>query len=208
MPAKPRSHVKFSEEIASDPAHVKVQTVQSTEHSSDDESDESEDDAPEEEGVSNGKLMVEKEILKREELLKAEQKQLKEQRRKNDAFYKSQQQSKKGRTSEIRNNDTLDELPEEIFNKLEDDNKLCRQEASSKHINFNEEDYIPEIKKQLSDKKKLTLKKLRATSAKKGPVSVKVLSSTQLLSSMAPKREASIMGTKEKWLRRKALKRR
>lgn len=100
----------------------------------------------------------------------------------------------------------------------------------SRHINFNDEeahiesdndDYmknkkisqqkekiIKEVNDQLTKKgKKKTLRNLRKKVAKKGPVTVEVLSSGIESKIMAPKKETEVMITKDRWLKRKSLNR-
>lgn len=207
-----RSHVKFGEEdeLSQAQKHL-VKESPKTEMASlsgSESESESDDEAPDEEGMSSARDSVEEEINRREAVLRKEQQMLKQKRRKNDAIFKEQQQSRKERAAEQVDEEELEELPEEFLSKLDEGGSPIK--SIPKHINFNEIDnqkYIPEIKKELHRRKTKTLKKLRATSVKKGPVKVALLSSSVSMTSMAPKRESAIMNSKDKWLRRKALKR-
>ncbi|CCD25361.1 Bud21p NDAI_0F00420 [Naumovozyma dairenensis CBS 421] len=79
-----------------------------------------------------------------------------------------------------------------------------------KRINFNEIDpseYSLEIKSEINKRKKKTLKNLKKTIVRKGPVTVSLLSSTNESRSLAPKREVTVMKSKDKWLKRRALNR-
>lgn len=207
-------HVKFGDEDASDEvANVSV-SRQTTSKDIDDSSDSDDDDAPEEEGLSSGISKVEDEIRLREEAIRREKQELREKRRSADARFKEQQllngSKVKVDTPEIEQ-ELPEELSEEFFEKLDQKESSKPIEQVPKHINFNditENEYLPEIKKQLEKKKKNTLKKLRANTVKRGSFNVTVLNSEQSISTMAPKRESSIMNTKDKWLKRKAIRRR
>lgn len=204
-----KKHVKFDDDFDNESTVKPTQATEST-HSDSDDSDD--DDAPEEEGLSVGKSSIEDEIRRREEVVKREQRELKERRRKNDAKFREQQQAKEAKTKskEELPEEVPEELPEDFFEKLDQQELARPMDEIPKHINFNDidsEQYLPEIKKQLNKKRQNTLKRLRATTLKKGSFNVTLLDASNSLSAMAPKREASIMNTKDKWLKRKAIKR-
>lgn len=218
--ARTRSHVKFESDSGNDsttnPPSEKHTVAQNEEADDSDSDSDADDEAPEEEDMTSGKSAVENEIKKREEILKNEQKLLKERRRQQDAKYTQQQLEKdrmkvKSQKEEVMVSDdeeVIEELPEHFFDEL--DVTTTHTEKSPKHVNFNEldsEQYERETKIQLRKRNQKILKKLRTTSVKRGPVNVKLLASSQSFSSMAPKKEAPIMNTRDKWLRRKSVKR-
>lgn len=178
--------------------------------------DDDDDDAPEEEGMEDAKKLQDDEMKLREEALQLEKDLLKSKRRKQNEFFNIQKKSVKESKTEVEKNEQeesmLESLPEDFLNKLDEEEEL---QTSITHINFDDIDSSftltaedsEEIKTQLKKRKKKTLKNLRKTTAKKGPVTVSVLSNFDNLSNMAPKRESSIMNTKDKWLKRKAIKR-
>lgn len=152
-------------------------------------------------------------------------------------IFKEQQLEKKLKIQEQEKqnyeHDTLEELPQEFLQNINDhvnlnkinQNQIINSTTKSKHINFDEEDIeededtkvkitqekeklIKEVQRQLSKKsKKKTLKNLRKKIAKKGPVTVEVLSSPIESKVMAPKKEIEVMSTKDRWLKRKSLNR-
>lgn len=205
-------HVKFGEDDIDTQPQVAVSRPTSKDQLSD-SSDSDDDDAPQEEGLSNGVSKIEEEIKHREEALRRERQDLKEKRRKADARFKEQQLAKgaKAQSEAPQVEEELpEELPEDFFDKLDQEEAGKPIEQIPKHINFNDitdKEYIPEIKKQLDKKKKNTLKKLRANTVKRGSFNVTLLSQQDSMSSMAPKREATIMNTKDKWLKRKSIRR-
>lgn len=211
-----KSHVKFDDDLDEMKA-LPVTTKQNSNNNnkrfdSDSESD-SEDEAPEEEGMDTVKEELEKKQMAKEALLKEEQRLLKEKRRKQDSIFKEQQAGKKSKklldVSIPEKEEQLEELPQELLQNID-----TQMELHSKHINFDSDEMkedptlSQEIAKQLSTKsKKRTLRDLRKTIAKKGPVTVEVLSSAQGSRILAPKREIKVMSTKDRWLKRRSLKR-
>lgn len=217
--ARTRSHVKFESDSGNDstknPPSEKHTVAQNEEADDSDSDSDADDEAPEEEDMTSGKSAVENEIKEREKVLKNEQKLLRQRRRQQDAKY-TQQQLEKDRMKVKSQKDVMvaddeeiiEELPEHFFDEL--DVTATHTEKSPKHVNFNEldsEQYEHEAKMQLRKRNQKILKKLRTTSVKRGPVNVTLLASSQSLSSMAPKKEAPIMNTRDKWLRRKSIKR-
>lgn len=217
-----RSHVKFESDNQNDSTtniHSAKNPVAQNEETDDSDTDSDADgDAPEEEDMTGGKLVVENEIKEREEALKNERKLLRERRRQQDAKYTQQQLEKESlkaksqkEVSVADEEEVLEELPEHFFSKLDGENvTTIPTENMAKHVNFNELDtdqYEHVVKVQLRKKNQKILKKLRATSVKRGPVNVTLLASSQSLSSMAPKKETPIMNTRDRWLRRKSVKR-
>ncbi|CCH58707.1 hypothetical protein TBLA_0A09190 [Henningerozyma blattae CBS 6284] len=225
------THKKFGDEDGSDSAEYVTAPTSSSSNTnrptflSDSESDD--DEAPEEEGMDSAKKLLDDELQVRQKAAKLEQDLLKERRRKQDAIFKKQQIEKKQALEEkareelkeeqIEEDDVdeeLEALPEEFLNKIEEQKQLAENDIpsqTSQHINFNDLDesqYLSqEINTQLKKKKKKTLSKLRATTAKRGPVTVSVLSSVDNFTKMAPKKEHLIMSKKEKWLKRSSIKR-
>lgn len=165
---------------------------------SDSDSD-SDDDAPEEANVQQDK----EEITKQEQLQKQvheEQMRLeKEKRRERNKFFMEQKKSVLQETQL----DQIDELPMELLQEVD---QVEIPQALPKRINFNEldtQDLNNELKVELKQRKKSTLKQLRRLQQNKGPVTVRVLSSAD--KRKPPKRESQIMATRDRWLKRKAL---
>ncbi|QLL34862.1 hypothetical protein HG536_0H02370 [Torulaspora globosa] len=205
-------HVKFGDEDSDEVTKV-VETRQTGMGQVSDSSDSEDDEAPQEEGLASGMTKVEEQFKQREEALRREKQVLKEKRRKADAKFKEQQLTKGNRAksgSLQPDEESPEELPEDFFDKLEQEEAEKPIEQMPKHINFNEisdRQYTAEVKKQLEKKKQKTLKKLRANTVKRGSFNVSLLSHQDSMSSMAPKKEASIMNSKDKWLRRKSIRR-
>lgn len=203
-------HVKFGDDESDEVTKV-VETRQTSMEQVSDSSDSEDDEAPQEEELASGVSKVEDEIRQREEALRREKQVLKEKRRKADAKFKEQQLAKVDRSkseSVQLEDERPEELPEDFFDKLEQQEAEKPIEQMPKHINFNEisdRQYTTEVKRQLEKKKLKTLKKLRANTVKRGSFNITLLSDS--MSSMAPKKEASIMKSKDKWLRRKSIKR-
>ncbi|EDO15630.1 hypothetical protein Kpol_489p11 [Vanderwaltozyma polyspora DSM 70294] len=210
-------HVKFDEGLEDLP-HLASQntTDMPVDKYADISESDSDDDVPEEEGVSSAKNDAEIAMKIREDALNLEQKMLKEKRRKQNEIFKKQKEEKHKRNLDTRDDVTekneLEEMPTEFFDKLKESNADNEQiKAMPKHINFNDieidDKYIPEVQAQLKKKKKNSLKKLRASSKKKGPVTVSVLSDISVSNTMAPKKEIKVTSTKDRWLKRKSLNR-
>lgn len=162
------------------------------------------DSAPEEEGLGTAQQDVQSQLQEREEALRREQRLLKEQRRRQVELYTRQKEEKESRIGE-----KLAEMPLELLETLESTEKSQKKErepkrAAQQHITFAEEliDDEPVSKRPMY--KKRTLAKLRATAAKKGPVTVQLL---QQNSQLPPKAERVTVNDRDKWLRRKSLKR-
>lgn len=160
------------------------------------------DSAPEEEGLDTGEKELQLQLREREEAQRREQKILKEQRRRQDEMFRKQREeknSKEGTTS-------LEEMPIEVLESLAKKEQGPSDEqpakrAAQRHITFDEElDEGPVARSPSRKKNKLS--KLRA---RKGPVMVQVLSQN---SQLPPKVERPVMKDKDKWLRRKGLRRR
>lgn len=210
-------HVKFGDNGMDEankpsPEITLVDEKKKTQKIIDNDSDsDSDDEAPEEEGMTDTKKILQQKEKAIAEAKKQEQQALKEKRRQQDARFREQQANKKSKEVNIEGNEEtpLEELSEDFFQELEESENASQQiNQIPTHINFNdiaETEYIPEIKKQLNKKKKNTLKKLRKVSLNKGPVKISVLSSNITMKSLAPKKEKQIMSTKDKWLKRKSL---
>lgn len=165
------------------------------------------DSAPEEEGLESGQKDVQLQLQEREEARKREQRLLKEQRRRQAELFTKQKEEKESRT-EVQ----LAEMPSELLESLEKTEKLqqkTHKRAAQQHITFEEEeeeelvDEAPVTSNPM--RKKKTLAKLRATTAKRGPVTVQML---QQSAHLPPKAERLTINDRDKWLKRKALKRR
>lgn len=188
------------------------------------DSDSSDDDAPEEEGLSAGKDEMEKQVKEREQAIKREQDLLKEKRRKQNLKFAEQQEQKRSReleeqkkrqtdedlltATESKELELPEELPDEFFDSL-DEAEPAFVAAKPTYVNFNEIDgnYAQEVVQELKKKKKKTLQQLRKKTLKRGPVTVSLLSSLKDQKSLAPKKEDQVTRSKDKWLKRKSLKR-
>ncbi|KAL3235001.1 Bud site selection protein 21 [Nakaseomyces bracarensis] len=224
------SHVKFADETdhtnSSRSVPKQDKNVRSMDLSDSDSDSDSDDEAPEEEGLGLARDEIESERKKQEAAAELEKQKLKEKRRKENERFKDQQLQKKLKDEEMKKkiaeleklqqqaaendneSDDLEEMPEDLlekFNNVEDESI----KTMPQHINFNEidaQDYVPEIRQEIRKKKKNMLKKLRQTTMNKGVVKVSVISSDPNSSKLAPKKEANILRTKDKWLKRKTLK--
>ncbi|CAH02927.1 Bud21p [Kluyveromyces lactis] len=192
---------------------------------------ESDSDAPEEEGLSSGKDAIEKRIQEREEAARLQEEAAREKRRKNEKVFKQQQLEKKKKLLESEeekqrekmleferqlvaqqgsDNDEPEELPQEFFDELESGSASSFAKATPKHITFSAEAQREEeqaLKEELRKQKKRSLRELRKTQIQKGPVTVNLLSSMKVSKTLAPKKETSVMKSKDKWLKRRSLKR-
>lgn len=188
---------------------------------------ESDDDAPEEAGMNTGKTVMEEKIKAQEKALNSEKKLQKEKRKMQQKVFKSQQLLKKSKKDierekmlkfelELKSREVgegaaeePEELPEEFFAELENTNKVDILENKPKHINFRDIEANPsqDIKLEIKRQKKRTLKELRKTQVRAGPVTVSMLSSIGLAKTLAPKRESGVMNSRDKWLKRRILKR-
>lgn len=231
MVSEKKSHVKFDDDFDQQiPAEVETKekkNIRSMDFSDSDSDSENDDDTPEEEGLGNAKDEIESEIKKQEEAAELEKQKQKEKRRKENERFRDQQVQKKLKDEEMRKkiaeleklqeeaaaaddseDDILEEMPEDLlekFNNVEEETI----KTMPKHINFNEidtQDYVPEIRKEIRKKKKNMLKKLRQTTVNKGVVKVSVISSDPNSRKLAPKKEGNIIKTKDKWLKRRTLK--
>ncbi|CAI4996550.1 CPS_HP_G0117660.mRNA.1.CDS.1 [Saccharomyces cerevisiae] len=172
--------------------------------SSDEESDD--DDAPQEEGLHSGKSEVEIQITQREEAIRLEQSQLRSKRRKQNELYAKQKKS----VSETEVTDeVIAELPEELLKNIDQKDEGSTQYSSSRHVTFDKLDESDEneeaLAKAIKTKKRKTLKNLRKDSVKRGKFRVQLLSTTQDSKTLPPKKESSIIRSKDRWLNRKAL---
>lgn len=193
---------------------------------SDDESESDEDDAPEEEGMSDGKSLVDEQLKKREEALLQQEQYAKDKRRRNEKVFKQQRMEKKQKQeakakmlafeaklkdqmASAVSNDDAEELSEEFFDQLDEKTPSATIETKPTHINFNDidENFTATIKEEIKKQKKRTLRELRKTELQKGPVTVNVLSSIRISKTLAPKKETSVTKSKDKWLKRRSLKR-
>lgn len=218
--APQKNHVKFGDEdeTTTSAKITPVATTPAKNSRYDDSDSESDDEAPEEEGMDNVKEEIKRKQMEAEALLKEEQRLLKEKRKKQNSIFAEQQAEKKSKKQqdlpEVESEeDELEELPQEFLQNI--DNETEEDKTTSQHINFDDMEsqiglnpaLVEEVKQQINKSKKKSLKNLRKTMAKKGPVTVQVLSSEIASKVMAPKREVEVMSTRDRWLKRKALKR-
>ncbi|CAR29675.1 hypothetical protein ZYGR_0AD03590 [Zygosaccharomyces rouxii] len=159
------------------------------------------DSAPEEEGLDIGQQEVQLQLREREDAQRREQKILKEQRRKQDEMFRRQREEKDSKIG----TDSLEEMPTELLESLARKEQETQVEqptkrAAQRHISFEDElDEAPAAKGPSRKKNKLAM--LRA---KRGPVMVQVLSQS---SQLPPKVERPVMKDRDKWLKRKGLRR-
>ncbi|SCU85331.1 LAME_0D00958g1_1 [Lachancea meyersii CBS 8951] len=214
-------HRKFDEEaeaLKDVPAEIPENDV--IDRSSDEES---EDEAPEEEGLSSSKSLVEKQELERQKAAEREEEVMREKRRKQNSRFTEQQHLKrqkqmqefeallKQREQAEKQEDDEDAVPEELPENFFDN--LDQQDAGQittkpTHVNFNDlddENYSAEIREELQKQKKKTLRQLRKTTVKRGPVKVRLLASMSTVKTLAPQKDNTVLNKKDKWLKRKAL---
>ena len=84
---------------------------------------------------------------------------------------------------------------------------------SSKHINFDkfddsDEEEEEEVAKAIKARKRKTLKNLRKDSVKRGKFKIQLLPTTQDSKALPPKKESSIINSRDRWLNRKTLNKR
>ncbi|SCV06200.1 LANO_0H24300g1_1 [Lachancea nothofagi CBS 11611] len=217
-------HRKFDEEeeaLKDVPADIPENNL---EEDSSDEDSASDDEAPEEEGVSGAKTYVEKQESVRRKAAEREQELIKEKRRKQNQKFAEQQDQKRTKEMQefesqlkLRELDNVqgsdeeslpEELPEDFFENLDeqDTNQITTKPS---HVNFNDidENYTAEIKEELKKQKKKTLRQLRKTNVKRGPVRVNLLASVVTSRSSAPQKDGTVLNKKDKWLKRKSLAR-
>ena len=174
--------------------------------SSDEESDD--DDAPQEEGLHSGKTEAESQIIQREEAIRLEQSQLRSKRRKQNELYSKQKKLVNGAeaTDEI-----IAELPKELLENIDQKDEGSVHSPSSRHVTFDELDESDEdedeetLAKVIKAKKRKTLKNLRKDSVKRGKFKIQLLSTTQDSKTLPPKKESSIIRSRDRWLNRKTL---
>ncbi|SCU85584.1 LAFA_0D16534g1_1 [Lachancea sp. 'fantastica'] len=222
--AKHRKFGEESEALKDVPADIPEDNAQY--HSSDSDSDSEDDDAPEEAGLSSSKNEAEKQESERLEALKREQELLKEKRRKQNSRFAEQQDQKRSKqmqdfeavlkqreqsAQEDKENvdDDLvpDQLPEDFFDNL-DEQEARQITVKPTHVNFNDvddEDFSADVKAELQKQKKKTLRHLRKTTVKRGPVKVALLASINTTKALAPQKDSTVLNKKDKWLKRKVL---
>ncbi|KOG96585.1 Bud21p [Saccharomyces eubayanus] len=212
-----KGHVKFDEdESAANAAAITdrkddMQVISKNDEQirmdSDEESDE--DDAPQEEGLHSGKNEIESRFTEREEAIRSEQSQLKSKRRKQNELYAKQ---KKVITEAEVVEETIAELPEELLDNIDQREESSAQKLSSKHINFDKfddsDEEEEEVAKAIKARKRKTLKNLRKDSVKRGKFKIQLLPTTQDSKALPPKKESSIINSRDRWLNRKTLNKR
>ncbi|CCK72818.1 Bud21p KNAG_0L01990 [Huiozyma naganishii CBS 8797] len=209
-------HVKFgesdSESIPSEsrlPAIAKKHAVQESDESSD-------SDAPEEETQDATRRDLQSQEDGAREARRREQQALREKRREQDKLFREQQELKRQRQKhdESVGDDEVEELPEEFIQRVQETRAAVADAtaaaAENKHINFHDlettDDLERETVQQIKRAKKRSLKSLRRAAVNKGPVTVQLLDSAA--EKRPPKRETQIMATRDRWLKRKSLRRR
>lgn len=227
----PQKHKKFDdqEEVLKDvPSEIPEKTSKVAEQDSDASSSD-DDEAPEEEGMAQARSAVQQRDHERQQAAAREQEALREKRRKQDLRFKQQQEQKREReekelearlkaqvssrgaaeSGSIQDDDMVPaELPENFFEELEEQESATIT-TKPQHVNFNDIDdnYSQEIKQQLQKQKKKTLRQLRKTSMKRGPVKVNLLPPASNSKALAPQQDTTVTNKREKWLKRKALAR-
>ncbi|CEP60749.1 Bud21p LALA0_S01e18074g [Lachancea lanzarotensis] len=221
-------HRKFGEEseaLKDVPAEIPENNVSYHADNDSDSEDDDDDDAPEEAGLSSSKSTVERQESDRLRAVEREQELLKEKRRKQNSRFAEQQGQKRSKqmqdfeavlkqreqneNNHDDNNDDIvpDQLPEDFFDNLAE--QEARQiTAKPTHVNFNDlndEDFSADVKAELQKQKKKTLRHLRKTTLKRGPVKVTLLASMSSTRTLAPQKDSTVLNKKDKWLKRKAL---
>ncbi|CAI4064090.1 hypothetical protein N7582_002577 [Saccharomyces uvarum] len=212
-----KGHVKFDEDESAanaaaitdrkDTMQVISKNNEQTHLDSDEESDE--DDAPQEEGLHSGKNEIESRFTEREEAIRSEQSQLKSKRRKQNELYAKQ---KKAINEAEVVEETIAELPEELLDNIDQREESSAQNLSSMHINFDKfedsDEEEEEAAKATKARKRKTLKNLRKDSVKRGKFKIQLLPTTQDSKALPPKKESSIINSRDRWLNRKTLNKR
>ncbi|AMD21045.1 HEL236Cp [Eremothecium sinecaudum] len=214
-----KKHLKFEdgdeELVKTEPAHEVTHSKQ--EHVDDDLESSDDDEAPEEEGLSVAKNSVEDSYKKQQIALKVEREQLKEKRKRQNQRFAEQQELKRQKHEEDKKHSLLmleeelkenvEELNEEFFDELE--SQPQKVSVIPTKINFNDidESYTEDVRTELKKQKRKTLKSIRKTTVKRGPVQVSLLSSLKERQTLAPKKEDKVLKVKDKWLRRRSINR-
>ncbi|SCU83434.1 LAMI_0C03202g1_1 [Lachancea mirantina] len=220
--SRQNGHVKFDDEgnnVSGTKGDGKPSASKINQNDAFDDSS-SDDEAPEEEGMAASETAAKTREELRQKSLEKEQEELKQRRRQQSQKFAEQQEQKRQRehqelaevgkptTEQEFQLDLPDELPDQFFENLEQE-QMTTVTQLPKHINFNDvdENLTQELKQELKIQKRKTLQRLRKQSLKRGPVIVNLLNSNTERKTMAPKKAVQITQTKDKWLRRKALKR-
>ncbi|KAH3664138.1 hypothetical protein OGAPHI_004852 [Ogataea philodendri] len=189
-----RSHKKFGDDVEEE-AHIEDKVEAVTNESESEDSD----DAPEEESMSSGKEKLTAKIEAERATIQEIERKQKEKRRLLEQRNQEQAKSRKLKLEE-KDTETPDLLPEGLL-----DNYEAEEETEKpKKIVFDDE----EAEMSREELTKLKLKQARSMNKKiikKGPVRVQVLSKNKSVLNVPV---SSIGSKKDKWLNRKAIKRR
>lgn len=197
---------------------VVISSSSAEEEREDEEESESDDEAPEEESTSKSKqAILDTEKQKREQLVKEKAAQ-REKRRELDSRYAAQQQQRKAEQEEKERQqhqeqqkyqEIPDYLPDDILEDITSGILQQNQEESNtvkkgKHIRLDlEED---KKLKLITKLKEIKQRKSMAIEKAKG-VFVKVQLNQNKVGKVVPKAEKKIVGSRDKWLKRKSLNR-
>ena len=137
--------------------------------------------------------------------IRLEQSQLRSKRRKQNELY-AKQKKVVNETEPV--DETISELPEELLKNIDQKDEDNIQNLSSNHVNFDKWDVSDEDQEELvhvmKAKKRKTLRNLRKDSVKRGKFKIQLLS-MQGSKTLPPKKEASIIHSRDRWLNRKTL---
>ncbi len=207
-------HLKFGEEESSESKSTSAEIKKISTLVDLDESESSDDDAPEEESMSAGREIEKLKIRKQDAALEEERKQEKEKRRriaekfrqqKEEKLQKEkeeQERQKKTEEIELQGTSLPDELPEELLASYDPEEKLQIRPKKTKFRELTAEERMSEKQKKLKEKLAL-VRELNRTSEDKGPVRVKVLVKRRFDVPVS-----RISSRRNKWLRRKSIRRR
>lgn len=179
-----------------------------------DGSESSDDDAPEEESISAGREIEKLKIRKEDAALEEKRKQEKERRRKIAERFREQKEEKlqkekeeqelQKKREELKNRETNlpDELPEELLATYDPEERLQARPKKTKFKELTAEERANEKQKKLKEKLAL-VRELNKASQEKGPVKVKLLVKRKFDVPVS-----RISSRRNKWLRRKSIRRR
>lgn len=168
-----------------------------------DEGEEDSDDAPEEESVSQAKNEVLVKQREEQKAIEAAKKAERERRKQRDLYNKQQQESKKSKR--FNDEDLPEFLPDDITNIISEKEEGTSLEKEAKHLKLDLDDEDEsEISRLIKERKLKKARHGKNLTVKKGPVRVQVQNFNSRIASV-PKASKTVVSSKEKWLKRKAL---
>ncbi|EIF48315.1 hypothetical protein AWRI1499_1766 [Brettanomyces bruxellensis AWRI1499] len=206
-------HLKFGEEDGNENKSSSAEIKKISTLVDLDGSESSDDDAPEEESMSAGREIEKLKIRKEDAALEEKRKQEKERRRKiaerfreqkEEKLQKEKEQELQKKKEELENWETNlpDELPEELLATYDPEERLQARPKKTKFKELTAEERANEKQKKLKEKLAL-VRELNKASQEKGPVKVKLLVKRKFDVPVS-----RISSRRNKWLRRKSIRRR